>query len=68
VYYGLWIICGLTLRETESLKRMAVNVNWLELGLKGNSNHVSIREKIFLVEVSVFRPVKGRMQIYYGNI
>ena len=40
----------------------------LELGLNGNSNHVSIREKIFLVEVLVSRPMKGRVQIYYGNI
>ena len=41
---------------------------WFELGLKGNSNHVSIREKIFMVGVLVFRPTKGRVQIYYGNI
>lgn len=68
MYYGLWIICGLTLRETESLKRMAINVSLFGVRFERNFNHVSIREKIFLVEVSVFRPVKGRMQIYYGNI
>ena len=41
---------------------------WLELGLKGDSSNVSIREKNFLMEVLVFRPMKGRVQIYYGNI
>ena len=54
--------------ETESLKRMAVNVNLFGIRFEGDSNRVSIREKIFLVGVLVFRPMKGRVQIYYGNI
>ena len=60
--------CGLMLNETERLKRISVNVNLFGIRFEGDSNRVSIREKIFLVGVLVFRPMKGRVQIYYGNI
>jgi hypothetical protein len=50
------------------LKRISVNVNLFGIRFEGDSNRVSIREKIFLVGVLVFRPMKGRVQIYYGNI
>ena len=39
------------MRNLDILKRILVNFNFLELGLKGNSIYVSVWEQIFLARV-----------------